>query len=335
MKYRTRRRVAALALAALTAPALGCANAVDHSLNHLPGGDVAADGLDGIVDTGAGDGANVPADVAVGADAAADAGADALAAACAAPSCAPVDSWYRFTVLAADALDGDPDSPIIDQLNDQLWKPDIAKGELNILMHVTKRTADAIEVEVRNGARTGTDGSYCVLPAVNPPVTLSLDGCSVHSSTNTTLLIYAGSREFPKVCAPSVQPQANSVPVAEVVLDGALDESCNTVEASATGMIVVDVLKVACTCGTFLKPDDFSEACGPIAPDAAPSSDDPDDPCRGCGGDAHQFLNLYNAFKLFGGAGELGQCQTASGDKAVCVEAHVRAERVDPPPPCP
>lgn len=284
---------------------IGCENEVDTTPNNLPQKETSEDtaGADGAADTGLGD-----VDV---------------SGQCA--DCPIADTWYRFTSLTVLEVDNDVRHAAAISLNGE-WGQDIEKNELNILLHVLESTPGEVRFEVLNGARVGTDGTYCTLPD-SLSFVVDKTGCGVESAAPFQIAIFAGSEESPKTCAPQVAIP-NTVPLSETTFVGEINADCDVIRGEVNGGVDVSALQKSCSC-LFLGAEDYSDACGTISASAAPTESS----CEGCGLDG-KYQSLYTSLSALAVRG-FAKCTNAAGEPSVCIKAEFEATPVAAPTPCP
>lgn len=290
----------------------GCANATDSTLNKLPSSprvDVVTDSrVDGLTDSGAdGLGDTKPDTGPVGT--------------C---DCASVGDWYRFTTLAIDTLAGEEN--VLQSILNGLWADDIAAYSLNILIEVTAVTETEVRLRAVSGARVGEPGSseVCVLPGTEFEVIHPRSGCALKASQPTGINVFAGSTSKIKNCAPGLSP-IHAIPARDLVLEATVSNDCSTITGGKvlSGVLTESALGSVCSC---LK--SVLEECSAIDPGYVAKNGT----CGGCNSD---FQDLKGLLTTAGGIKSF-DCQSASGEPAICLSAHFEAKRMESSPsPCP
>ncbi|MEZ4265089.1 MAG: hypothetical protein R3F39_01835 [Myxococcota bacterium] len=283
-------------LAAMAGAGAGCANATDSELNKLP----SSTKVDVVTDTKPDTGPAGSCD------------------------CASVGDWYRFTTLAIDTLAGEEN--ILQPILNGLWAGDIAAYSLNILVEVTEVTETEVRLRAVSGARVGEPGSseVCVLPGTEFEVIHPRSGCELQASQPTGINVFAGSTSKIKNCAPGLSP-IHAIPARDLVLEATVSNDCSMITGGKvlSGVLTESALGSVCSC---LKPK--LEDCSTIDPGYVAKNGS----CGGCNTD---FSDLKGLLKLQGGI-ETFDCQSASGEPAICLSAHFEAARMDSSPmPCP
>ena len=234
-------------------------------------------------------------------------------------TCVQEGTFYRFTELALTSLDQNESHPVIGTLN-SLWAGDIDNHQLNVLFEIKAVTEDQIQVAALNAAWNGEgENDYCLLENTSIDFAFQRSECGFSNQDSAGINIFAGSQEYPKNCA-LTDESPNTIPVRDVLLQGAFNESCSEIISGTvpSAVIAQSALEQTCTC--LIGPMSPLSACKGLDP--AYTGDD-DGACGGCN-DSYRSLNsLLSAF------GALNyECETG-GNPAVCIEAQYSAVRLD------
>jgi hypothetical protein len=234
--------------------------------------------------------------------------------------CLAEGDWYRFDFLAVNSLGGDPQHAFIPTLN-ALWKADLAKDELSVLLQVVSATETEVELAIVAGARVGGT-EICLLPATATTTLHPRSGCSLKASTETTINVFAGSEAHPKYCS-DLAPVGHTLPVRRAILESTIAADCSRISEGVivSGVLGEEELSTVCTC-LVLFPDSPSSICG----DLDPSYDQ-----GGCPGCNAKFISLGVLIPGYG-AVEF-DCLTQSEKPALCLTGSFSAVRLDATPP--
>ncbi len=250
--------------------------------------------------------------------------------------CIKVGDMFRFNTLQLTSVDGNPDFAVIPVLN-SLWQSDIDTFELNFIVKVTGVTADAIDVEVTNGARVGDTKKPCLLPQTMAPLHFPRQGCNMLNSAPGAMNVYAGSQQHTKNCgyldektmAPKPALGVNqSIPIRGAVLTATVSPDCSAIENGivVSGSFSKDALFRLCTCQTL--PGQNSDVCATPDPKYKDTTSNPPGACDGCGNGWQSLGGLLSAFA--GDAGLQYGCTSDTGGPSVCLKATFAAKKLDP-----
>ena len=233
--------------------------------------------------------------------------------------CPVVGSWYRFTELKVDSLDGKETHPVRPVLNN-LWAGDLQRNQLNILFEIKAVDKDQVTIQALNAAWISTaPDDYCLLPETAIEFVFERDGCLFENTTPSGINIFAGSQEIPKNCALSLDVP-HTIPVRNVILQAEFSNDCGQILRGSVPSAAIPQAELGQIC-TCLSPS--LENCG--GPD--PSFEGNNGECNGCN-TAYQSLN-----RQLSALGDLDFGCEVNGAPAVCLESSFKADRLNFTPP--
>ena len=274
---------------------IGCENEVDDRLNILPSTPIAGEQ---------------------------SAGTPAGEAASSCESCIEQGTWYRFTTLKLETLDGG-EHPVIPILNN-LWKGDVDAHALNVLFEVRAIEGEQITMGAMNAAWVSeAENDYCLMPETAIEFIFTQSECSIVNTDSAGINIYAGSKEIAKNCSPGGDA-INAIPVRDVLLGADFSADCSQLLNGSVQSAAIkrSALEGTCSC---LSP--ILESCEGVNPNFEGNNFGE---CAGCNtryNSLSRQLNMFQELKW--------ECEV-DGEEAVCLEASFEASKLNfTPPVCP
>ncbi|MAD60207.1 MAG: hypothetical protein CMH49_01665 [Myxococcales bacterium] len=255
-----------------------------------------------------------------GAEAGEDGSGDSNESQCA--NCAQIGTWYRFSNLGLDAIDGRP-HPVVAVLN-SLWSADVDSHSLNVLFEIRAVDGEQITMGAMNAAWVSeAENDYCVMPETAIEFIFTQSECSMSNSVPAGINIYAGSQEIPKNCSPQGEA-VNAIPVRDVLLSAEFTSDCGSIVNGTVRSAAIkrSALEGTCSC---LSP--VLGSCEGLNPSFEGNNFGE---CGGCNQRYSSLSRQLNSIQEL-----TWECEV-DGEQSACIEAHFEASRLDfTPPQCP
>ena len=237
-------------------------------------------------------------------------------------TCAQIGTWYRFTSLSLDTIDGGP-HPVIAVLN-SLWSADVGSHFLNVLFEVRAVDGDQITMGAMNAAWISeAENDYCVMPESAIEFIFTQSECNMSNSVPAGINIYAGSQEIPKNCSPQGEA-GNAIPVRDVLLSADFAPDCGSIVNGTVRSAAIkrSALEGTCSC---LSP--VLGSCQGIDPNFEGNNFGE---CTGCNQRYSSLSRQLNSIQEL-----TWECEV-DGEQSACIEANFEAKRLNfTPPQCP